>query len=116
MLKHKIRKSRKNILSLIESVKEDEDDARKENIPEYSDITKRGKKDKKKHQMIGKYCSDDNSNITLIDEGYNTEYISDNTEHKKKKEMTDGYTQTQNTVGQMQINYLVSKIVITITQ
>ena len=57
MLKHKIRKSRKNILSLLESVKDDEEDARKENIPEYSEITKRGKKEKKKHLRIGKHCS-----------------------------------------------------------
>ena len=54
MLKHKIRKSRKNILSLLESV-QDEEKRRKEDIPEYSEITKRGKKEKKKHIRIGKY-------------------------------------------------------------
>ena len=54
MLKHKIRKSRKNILSLLESV-QDEEKRRKEDIPEYSEITKRGKKDKKKNIRIGKY-------------------------------------------------------------
>ena len=62
MLKHKIRKSRKNILSLLETVKDDEEDRGKENIPEYSEITKRGKKDKKNHIRIGNYCSDNINN------------------------------------------------------
>ena len=53
MLKHKIRKSRKNILSLLESVKDEEEERREESVPGYSEITKRGKKEKKKHLRIG---------------------------------------------------------------
>ena len=45
MLKHKLRKSRKNILSLLEFHEEDE---KRENVPEYSEIKKTGRKDKKK--------------------------------------------------------------------
>ena len=45
MLKHKLRKSRKNILSLLEFHEEDE---KRENVPEYSEIKKAGRKDKKK--------------------------------------------------------------------
>ena len=60
----------------------------------------------------------------LIDEGYYTENISDNTQHKtvrgeekKKKERNDSstQTQTQNTGGQIQIHYLVSTLVTIIT-
>ena len=55
MLKHKIRKSRKNILSLLETVQVEEENT-KEKIPEYSDVKKRGKKEKKKKdKRIGKY-------------------------------------------------------------
>ena len=46
MLKHKLRKSRKNILSLLEFHEEDE--KREKNVPEYSEIKKTGRKDKKK--------------------------------------------------------------------
>ena len=52
MLKHKIRKSRKNILSLLES---DADKDRKENISEYSEVRKKGKKEKKKCERNGEY-------------------------------------------------------------
>ena len=52
MLKHKIRKSRKNILSLLES---DADKDRKEIISEYSEVRKKGKKEKKKHERNGEY-------------------------------------------------------------
>ena len=45
MLKHKIRKSRKNILSLLDYVQEQEEDAK---IPEYSEIKKPGRKEKRK--------------------------------------------------------------------
>ena len=45
MLKHKLRKSRKNILSLLEFHEEDE---KRDTIPEYSEIKKTGRKDKKK--------------------------------------------------------------------
>ena len=45
MLKHKLRKSRKNILSLLDYVQEQEEDAK---IPEYSEIKKPGRKEKKK--------------------------------------------------------------------
>ena len=45
MLKHKLRKSRKNILSLLEFHEEDE---KRDNVPEYSEIKKAGRKDKKK--------------------------------------------------------------------
>ena len=48
MLKHKLRKSRKNILSLLEFHEEDE---KRENVPEYSEIKKAGRKDKKKKGM-----------------------------------------------------------------
>ena len=54
MLKHKIRKSRKNILSLLESVQQEEE-TRKENIPSYSEIKKREKKGKDRNVKIGKY-------------------------------------------------------------
>ena len=52
MLKHKIRKSRKNILSLLES---DVNKDRKEIISEYSEVRKKGKKEKKKHDRNGEY-------------------------------------------------------------
>ena len=45
MLKHKLRKSRKNILNLLEFHEEDE---KRATIPEYSEIKKTGRKDKKK--------------------------------------------------------------------
>ena len=45
MLKHKLRKSRKNILSLLDYVQEQEEDAK---IPEYSEIKKPGRKEKRK--------------------------------------------------------------------
>ena len=45
MLKHKLRKSRKNILHLLEFHEEHEKRAA---IPEYSEIKKTGRKDKKK--------------------------------------------------------------------
>ena len=45
MLKHKLRKSRKNILSLLEFHEEDE---KRDTIPEYSEIKKTGRKDKMK--------------------------------------------------------------------
>ena len=50
MLKHKLRKSRKNILSLLEFHEEDE---KRENVPEYSEIKKAGRKDKKKKGRSG---------------------------------------------------------------
>merc|ERR1712241_135966 len=49
MLKHKLRKSRKNILSLLEFHEEDE---KRENVPEYSEIKKTGRKDKKKKDEV----------------------------------------------------------------
>merc|ERR1711953_47300 len=49
MLKHKLRKSRKNILSLLEFREEDE---KRENVPEYSEIKKAGRKDKKKKDEV----------------------------------------------------------------
>merc|ERR1711953_625694 len=49
MLKHKLRKSRKNILSLLEFHEEDE---KRENVPEYSEIKKAGRKDKKKKDEV----------------------------------------------------------------
>ena len=52
MLKHKIRKSRKNILSLLETV-QDEEEGRKKKIPEYSEVKKKGKKIKIKSPEIG---------------------------------------------------------------
>merc|ERR1739844_316982 len=50
MLKHKLRKSRKNILSLLEFHEEDE--KREKNVPEYSEIKKAGRKDKKKKDEV----------------------------------------------------------------
>merc|ERR1711860_410817 len=49
MLKHKLRKSRKNILSLLDYVQEQEEDAK---IPEYSEIKKPGRKEKKKKDEV----------------------------------------------------------------
>merc|ERR1712032_22663 len=49
MLKHKIRKSRKNILSLLDYVQEQEEDAK---IPEYSEIKKPGRKEKRKKDEV----------------------------------------------------------------
>ena len=46
MLKQKIIKSRKNILSLLESF-QDEENRREGDIPEYSDIAKYGRRGKK---------------------------------------------------------------------
>ena len=51
MLKHKIRKSRKNILSLLESVQEEEE-KKNGKMPQYSEVKKRGKN---KNALIGKY-------------------------------------------------------------
>ena len=45
MLKHKIRKSRKNILSLLDYANEHEDDGK---FPEYSEIKKPSRKEQKK--------------------------------------------------------------------
>ena len=45
MLKHKLSKSRKNILSLLDYAQDQEEVAK---IPEYSEIKKPGRKDKKK--------------------------------------------------------------------
>jgi hypothetical protein len=56
MLKHKVRKSRKNILSLLESVQQEEENS-KENVPQYSEIKKRGGKGKNRNVKIGKsFC------------------------------------------------------------
>merc|ERR1712032_1257287 len=49
MLKHKIRKSRKNILSLLDYVQEQEEDAK---IPEYSEIKKPARKEKRKKDEV----------------------------------------------------------------
>ena len=38
-----------------QSVKDEEEERREESVPEYSEITKRGKKEKKKHLRIGEY-------------------------------------------------------------
>ena len=65
MLKHKIRKSRKNILSLLESVHQEEEN-RKENIPTYSEIKKREKKGKDRNVKIGKYFS--LNSMSVLDE------------------------------------------------
>ena len=56
MLKHKLRKSRKNILSLLEFHEEDE---KRGNIPEYSEIKKTGRKDKKKKGRYQTYRSNE---------------------------------------------------------
>ena len=45
MLKHKLRKSRKNILSLLDYAQEQEDENK---FPEYSEIKKPSRKEKKK--------------------------------------------------------------------
>ena len=55
MLKHKIRKSRKNILSLLESVNVGKEE-KKDKTPEYSEVRKRGEKAKIKNERISKYC------------------------------------------------------------
>jgi len=102
MLKHKIRKSRKNILSLLESV-QDEEKTRKE-IPEYSEITKNGKKGKKKN--------------IRIDEGYYTEKSCDSKQYSRAKSETRGEekgkpvrneaaTQATQAGGYQQMNYLI---------
>ena len=51
MLKHKIRKSGKNILSLLESVTDLET---KEEISGYNEVKKKGKKEKKRNARMGK--------------------------------------------------------------
>ena len=49
MLKHKLSKSRKNILSLLDYAQDQEEVAK---IPEYSEIKKPGRKDKKKKGIL----------------------------------------------------------------
>merc|ERR1712096_96234 len=63
MLKHKIRKSRKNILSLLESVQVAQKNDTTENSNEYAEVRKKGKKEKNKQSRN--------------DEGYYTEKSSD---------------------------------------
>ena len=65
MLKHKIRKSRKNILSLLETV-QDEEEGRKKKIPEYSEVKKKGKKTKIKSQEIGNFSIYFRHRFTLV--------------------------------------------------
>ena len=52
MLKHKLRKSRKNILSLLDYAQEQEDENK---FPEYSEIKKPSRKEKKKKGDLNFY-------------------------------------------------------------
>merc|ERR1711971_43202 len=81
MLKHKLRKSRKNILSLLDYVQEQEEDAK---IPEYSEIKKPGRKEKRKKDEVK----------NSFDKKYNKPRSKSEVRDKKEEKIRNVETQT----------------------